>query len=253
MHFLTIGVLDRGKVLLRQVGGSEPLPLSIRKAILQAADPGSLREDAQTVHFTLEGGKSQLDQHAARLPWYEPRLNRTAITLALQALDLGCAVADIEHARFVSRGELEGQARIRMDSTFFVDRPAVTPDELDPVGTVDFIFSEACKVAPCTLEARRTDYGTSSAVQWTISSAGQPPVTVWQQPASRFRSCLARIGFHYLDQQVFGGYGRFRLQVAGKFYEAAIFLSNESLSGHWVQAHIGPLRDSPTESPRDAG
>jgi hypothetical protein len=132
-----------------------------------------------------------------------------------------------------------------MNHSLDVVSPGAVPEPDDVVAVVDYVIATACSMAPSHLTARRQGSG-SSDVSWLItrgSTAG--PEELCRSPSELFRSCLARIGAHYLEGQLYGGYGRRWLRVGGSYYAAAVYLSNEALSGFWVDIYLAPLEQKP--------
>lgn len=119
------------------------------------------------------------------------------------------------------------------------DEPA--PEAVDKV--VDYVIGGACAMAPVRVSARMDQATESTATSWVVAEKGRPETAreLFRLPAKFFRSCLARIGAYYLDGQLYGGYGRRRLRVGGRDYAAAFYLSNEALSGFWVEMFFAPL------------
>jgi hypothetical protein len=94
-HFLTVGFLDREAVRRREVVAIQPLS----KALL-ALLPTFLDEGCDSPQ--MEGSPVEVTEQSIRCPWYTPRLNRKAEAFARKAqADLGCVIADVEHAQIV--------------------------------------------------------------------------------------------------------------------------------------------------------
>jgi len=240
IHFLTIGHLDHECLARGEAGALRPMNPELRAVILDRADAGSVRDSNGRVEFSIAGARGTMAGEIARLPWHEPRLNHSAVALALIALDLGHDAADVEHARAVPRGELESDARIQMLSPVVVP-DADSPSEDEIIALVDHVLRAAAALAPCVLQARLTG---APHAQWTVSTTQAATTQVLDQSAGTFRMALARLACQYLDGQVYGGYTRRHLRVGARDYAAAFFLSNEALSGFWVQIHLAPLTGS---------
>src|SRR5262249_42478353 len=111
------------------------------------------------------------------------------------------------------------------------------PGEQDfVVACVDHLLTVLCREAPALLHAewehRRGE------ARWFLRprSAGEEKDRELLVMASGglFRSLLARIGYHYMGGQLYGGYRVILLEQSGRAFKAIFFLSNLSQSGYWL-------------------
>ena len=115
---------------------------------------------------------------------------------------------------------------------------------------VDYVIGTACSMAPARVTARAQSELQSTDTIWVIAKGGSEKTEeLCRYPSELFRTCLARIGHHYLDGQLYGGYGRRWLRVDGENYAAAIYLSNEGFSGFWVDIYLAPLESRVLANP----
>ena len=101
IHFLTIGKLDLVALHVREVKTLGPLPEEVGRVLSSMLDDPSNTEEP-----TLGGHPVVVREDTIRCVWYAPRRNRACERLAVEALRLGCVVADVERARLVSLEEL---------------------------------------------------------------------------------------------------------------------------------------------------
>ena len=99
IHHLTVGFLDEAAVRRRELTPLRPISEPVLSLLAQFLDAGN-------EHQTMEGGKLEVSGFFIRCPWYMPTRNRTAERFSVKAMELGCLVADLEHARLVTLDEL---------------------------------------------------------------------------------------------------------------------------------------------------
>lgn len=104
---LTIGFLDVSAVSMGLVKLVSELSDELRALARERADPGSIVQGASGLHFTIGGGSGTMAVSTVCVSWWSLSLNVPAVRLALAAKDFGCVVADIAHAKVVTRAELE--------------------------------------------------------------------------------------------------------------------------------------------------
>lgn len=119
-----------------------------------------------------------------------------------------------------------------------------TPEEDECFRLVDWLIRTAADVNPATLIARASqDNVDNNTVPWTVRSGKGEATVIKETPRRLFRPLLARIAHYYMNHQLYGGYARRLLNIDGRLIPAAFFLSNEGLSGVWVELYLGPMKE----------
>jgi len=109
---------------------------------------------------------------------------------------------------------------------------SVDPDAQDVVAVVDYLISGLLHVSPATL---RAEYSHSSpSVVWFLDTA-EGSTRFHETKKILFRTLLARIGFHYMDSQLYGGKISTILTQGDKVFRATFDMGNPDSTGYWVK------------------
>ena len=117
----------------------------------------------------------------------------------------------------------------------------------DTVSFVDFVLTTALAEAPALIEAEWVGPAQNQ-VLWTARKYGDTVsfrIVGWQE-GTYFRSTLARIGFHLLNGQMYGGAIRRYLRQGERKVIAAIHTSNDQATGYWVRIALGRPSEAST-------
>ncbi len=100
-HHLTIGFLVLSAIDLRRIVVERPLTPEVLELLNRWLDEGAATP-------TIGGHPVTINAEWIRCVWFGPRRNARFAEFAAAALELGCVVGDIEHARSIGRAELVG-------------------------------------------------------------------------------------------------------------------------------------------------
>ena len=108
--------------------------------------------------------------------------------------------------------------------------------------SVDCLRAKILEHAPCAVEAELEEG--KQTVIWKERLRGDN--FFWELSSRHFRSVLARIGNHYLDGQLYEGFGVVELgfENESKCQPLRIFFGNHSLTGCWIRIYAGELTDA---------
>ena len=169
-------------------------------------------------------------------------------------VDLGCPVARRERTAregdvLLLRGGFSfvrtaagtvARNMIDMKTAIEVPPGVAVPEEGEYFRLVDWLIRAAAEAAPSELSARMPAGDTDDDyVPWTMKAGTGEVRVIRETPRHLFRPLLARIGHYYMNDQLYGGYARRLLNIDGQLTPAAFFLSNEGLSGFWVEIYFG--------------
>jgi hypothetical protein len=107
---------------------------------------------------------------------------------------------------------------------------------------VDCLLAKVLEHAPCAIEAQLEEG--NPMVTWREKTKGDE--VFWELSARHFRSILARIGNHYLDGQLYEGFGVVEVgfEDESNCQPVRIFFGNHSLTGCWIRIYAGNLADA---------
>jgi len=105
---------------------------------------------------------------------------------------------------------------------------------------VDWLFSKVLLCSPCAVEAELGE--ANEPVIW--KKQNQKNSIFWECFSRHFRSILARVGNHYLDGQLYEGFGVVDLSLGENLecHTVRIFFGNHSLTGYWIKIFSGAKR-----------
>jgi hypothetical protein len=99
LHYLTICFLDPVAARTRRISVIRPLSPEVLRLLESFLDEGTGK--------TLGGAPVEIQSGFVRCGWHTPRRNRRAEQFAVAASNLGCTIADVEHARIVEVAQLQ--------------------------------------------------------------------------------------------------------------------------------------------------
>jgi hypothetical protein len=109
---------------------------------------------------------------------------------------------------------------------------SVDPDAHDVVAAVDYLISGLLHVSPATLRAEYSDSAPS--VVWFLDTT-EGSKCFHETKKIIFRTLLARIGYHYMDSQLYGGKTSTTLTQGDKRFRASFDMGNSGSTGYWIR------------------
>ncbi len=108
----------------------------------------------------------------------------------------------------------------------------------DPVTFADYVLGQLVSNAPAFVESSTSS--TDEEVVWKMSSAGNK-TTIISTNLRRYRHILARIGHHYMDDQLYCGFTN-RIFNHGEHCSICfIYMGNCGDTGFWFRAYSRPF------------
>ena len=132
----------------------------------------------------------------------------------------------------------------RVDLRPFVlpTRRQIAREESPVIALVDGMFARLFQLGPGKVLAEMREGGSDDIVFTFYPKEGGPSVEVARCRRALFRRALSRLGGHYMDNQVLGGYMHRHLVLEGKHLTMLAYLSNTQLGGYWVKIFVGKAK-----------
>jgi hypothetical protein len=111
------------------------------------------------------------------------------------------------------------------------------------VRTILDLLRRACRAAPTRISFEKSASSETSTWRqfpWSESPHREPGKPFHEMPTICARMVLAYFGCTLMRSQIYGGYMRRLVEVDGRLYWMAFFMSNEWLGGYWLEVHILP-------------
>lgn len=110
------------------------------------------------------------------------------------------------------------------------------------IALVDGVLTRLFDLGPGKLLAEMREGGADQVVWTFYPREGGPSVEVTRCSRALFRRALARIGGHYMDNQVLGGYMHRHLVLEGQHLTMVSYLANTQFAGYWVKIFVGKAK-----------
>ena len=108
-------------------------------------------------------------------------------------------------------------------------------DSTDVVALTDYLLNRLLAKAPASL---RADSGeTTPEIIWNLDTE-HGTEALYETKRWIFRSILARIGFYYMNQQLYGGESIVALKLNEREYVATFRMRNSTTEGLWVDIAV---------------
>ena len=121
-----------------------------------------------------------------------------------------------------------------LDIPELLEIPDPAPYDENSVATADFLMTALLRKQPAMLHAEFLD----DDGRWFVrDSARREECVAESKTVGEFRSVLARIGYHYMNVQLYGGHIRRAVTQNGKKFNCEIFMSNQGLTGYWIRVY----------------
>ena len=119
-----------------------------------------------------------------------------------------------------------------------VDAPV---DDSDPVAFVDYVLGQLIATAPASIESSHNPSSNHENVDWRITAPNKTNTVFAKNLRRRYRHALARIGHHYLNNQLYCGFANCVLTFGEHRALCFIYLGNCSDTGFWLRAYSRPV------------
>lgn len=121
-------------------------------------------------------------------------------------------------------------------------RRQIARDKSPVISLVDGAIARLFELGPGKLQAELREGGGAEVIWSFYPKEGGASVEVTRCSRDLFRRALSRIGGHYMQNQVLGGYMHRHLVLEGKHLTMVAYLSNTQLAGYWVRIFVGRAR-----------
>lgn len=126
--------------------------------------------------------------------------------------------------------------------------PEATEPEENIIGYTDHILGTITSLEPAVVHAEQKEG--KEEIEWIISH--QPSIEEQEKldsikiPKRLFRPFLARVGHHYLNNQLYEGFSVLGVNFKGREYVMRVFMGNHGFTGFFIRIGIH-LKSQPGE------
>lgn len=133
-------------------------------------------------------------------------------------------------------------ARVDLRPFALPTRKQIAREKSPVIALVDGALARLFELGPGKLQAEMRE-GMDGDVVWSFyPREGGPSVEVTRCSRELFKRALSRMGGHYMQNQVLGGYMHRHLVMEGKHLTMVAYLSNTQLAGYWLRVFVGKAR-----------